>query len=108
VVFLGLGAGGGLPWWLVALVLGRDVAILAAAALLLRGRRGRRFPPSKLGKLSTALQMMLGGIAVLSGAFPGLGVGVVVPVLVWCTAAATLLSGLDYAKRAIDAARQQG
>ena len=99
VVYLGLGAGGGLPWWLVGLVLGRDVAILAAAGVLLGRERTRRFPPSVWGKTSTVFQMLLGGLSVLAGAYPGLGVGLVLPALVVLTAVFTGVSGLHYAWR---------
>ena len=98
VVYLGLG-GGGLPGWLVGLVLGRDVAILAAAGVLLGRERTRRFPPSVWGKTSTVFQMLLGGLSVLAGAYPGLGVGLVLPALVVLTAVFTGVSGLHYAWR---------
>jgi cardiolipin synthase (CMP-forming) len=99
VVFVGLAANGALPLWLTVLVLGRDAGILAAAAVLwARGRR--RFRPTVWGKLSTVFQMTLGGVAVLAGAFPALGVAAVVTPLVWLTAFMTLASGLDYARKA--------
>lgn len=101
VVYLGLAAGGALPWWLTALVLGRDALILLAAGWLWRRGRMRRFPPSRWGKLSTICQMTLGGMAVLAGAYPGTGAGVLVPPLVWAAALLTMLSGADYARRAM-------
>lgn len=108
VVYAGLGAGGGLPWWLVGLVLGRDAAILVAAGALLGQVRHRRFPPSAWGKLSTVFQMTLGGLAVLDGAYPEVGAAAVTGPLIWATAAFTVISGAHYGWRAIDAAPHQG
>lgn len=98
VVYLGLAAGGALPWWLVLLVLGRDLAILAAAGLLMATGRAHRFPPSVWGKASTIAQMTLGGLAVLNGF---LAAQLPLAPLVWLTATLTLLSGADYARRAL-------
>lgn len=100
VVYVGLAADAALPLWLTMLVLGRDAGILAAAAALwARGRR-RRFRPSVWGKVSTVFQMALGGLAVLAGAFPELRVGGYLAPLVWLTALMTVVSGVDYARRA--------
>lgn len=100
VVYVGLAAGGALPVWLAVLVLGRDAGILAVAAALWALGRRRRFRPTVWGKLSTVFQMTLGGAAVLAGAFPDLGVGALVPPLLWLTALMTLVSGVDYARKA--------
>lgn len=108
VVYIGLGLGGGLHWWLVGLVLGRDAAILLAAAALLGRMKGKRFPPSFWGKLSTLFQMTLGGLAVLAGAYPGWGLGAATGPLIWVTAGFTVASGAHYAWRAIDAASHRG
>jgi cardiolipin synthase (CMP-forming) len=83
----------------VGLVLGRDVVILVAAGVLLGRERTRRFPPSVWGKASTVFQMLLGGLSVLAGAHPVLGVAVVLPALVVLTAVFTAASGLHYAWR---------
>lgn len=86
-----------LPWWLAWLVLGRDGIILAGAALTHRLRLGHSLLPRRIGKLSTALQMLL--IALLLGAH---GLAVSLPpllpaVLVPVVAAVTAGSGLVYA-----------
>lgn len=57
VIYISLGAAGAIPWWMVAVVFGRDLLILAMAAYALLFTRFRKFPPSVLGKISTFLQI---------------------------------------------------
>ena len=84
-MFLALGLDGSIPWWLVSIVIGRDLLLLLGAACLYR--RIKSFPPSKAGKLSTIIQ----GITVL-----------VVLFHIWpwpffvATAAITVVSGAHY------------
>jgi len=99
VAYLGLGAGGGLPVWLVVLVLGRDLAILLTAGALMALSRARRFPPSGWGKVSTIGQMTLGGVAVLAGAAPEWGFRGTVAPLTWVVAGLTVVSWFDYGRR---------
>lgn len=54
-----------IPFWLVAIVIGRDILILlAAAALKLSGKLGE-FPPSIFGKISTLVQLLTAGSILL-------------------------------------------
>jgi cardiolipin synthase len=46
-----------IPWWLVAVVIGRDFLILAGGAVLYLVRGPREFRPSVLGKVSTVFQV---------------------------------------------------
>lgn len=82
------------PVWLAAIVLGRDVLILAAASILLGLGRLRDFPPSIWGKISTFFQIGF-ALAVLTekalGAAPQSS-----RILLWAVVAATLWSGFDY------------
>lgn len=55
--FVALWAVGAMPLWLVAMALGRDGAILLAAAALHRWKGVREFPPSRLGKANTFILM---------------------------------------------------
>lgn len=97
------------PVWLFALVIGRDLVIVAGAVAYhnLVGRLDAR--PSRLSKLTTLLQIvyilaLLGSLTATRG-WPVL----LIPILGWLVAAATLASGLDYvarwALRARDAVR---
>ncbi len=57
-VFVALAAGGYVPWWLVGIILGRDLYLLVAAGLLFSFTRQRKFPPSRWGKASTFVQVL--------------------------------------------------
>jgi cardiolipin synthase (CMP-forming) len=59
-----------LAWWLTILVLSRDVLILVVAAVIILIAGYRPFPPSFLGKLTTACEMFLVFTTVLAAAFP--------------------------------------
>lgn len=57
-VYLALAARGVAPWWLVALVIARDLLILVVASLLMAAKRAREFPPSVWGKAATTLHVV--------------------------------------------------
>ena len=83
------------PWWLVALVIGRDLAIacgwLAAKMLHLP----LRFRPLAIGKLSTLLQIAYAGLVLITLAF-SLTVPLLLPAAAAITGLFTLLSGAAY------------
>ena len=87
-MFLALYLDGSIPFWVSAIVIGRDLMLLVGAVFLFR--KLREFPPSKAGKLSTIIQ----GITVL-----------VVLFHLWAwpfliaTAAITVISGGHYIYR---------
>jgi cardiolipin synthase len=56
-VYLALGLDRAIPWWLVAVVFGRDALMLAFLAIVVLFTRHRDFPPSIWGKISTAIQI---------------------------------------------------
>lgn len=90
------GLAGYLPAWLVALVFGRDLMILAFAAWALLFTRLRSFPPSVWGKISTGAQIAA-GLTVLADPSARIDRG-----LVLATAAVpTAWSGLHYVWRGI-------
>lgn len=101
--YVALGLTGALPWWLVVLVPGRDLMILAGAGAAIIFKRRRDFPPSVWGKISTVVQVATAAAAVLARAWPEAGLVQVTRGLVWLAAAATLWSGLDYARRGLTA-----
>ncbi len=57
-VYLALAVAGIIPWWLVAVIFGRDLYILLAVGILLLLTPVRRFPPSVWGKFSTFVQIV--------------------------------------------------
>jgi cardiolipin synthase len=89
--YVALAAAGRVPWWLVGLIFGRDLAILGGAAWIYI-RTGRRdFPPSVWGKASTLFQIALAVAVVMRATLAGpLTLGV---------AGLTAWSGIDYLRR---------
>src|SRR5438067_8641369 len=57
-VFLALAIARIVPWWLVAIIFGRDLLILAGTGIVLLFTSVRRFPPSVWGKASTFVQIL--------------------------------------------------
>lgn len=91
--FLGLWFASAIPGWLTAMVLGRDVLILAAVGVALSlSKAPRRFPPSIWGKLSTIVQMSL--VVIVTGS-----IRLMVPLAIWTCAALTAISFAHYAWR---------
>ncbi len=97
VIYISLGVVGALPWWMVAIVFGRDVLILAMAAYGLLFTSIRKFPPSVWGKISTFFQISAALMVMCARA----GIPAPVNLSIWLMVAATLWSGFDYARRGI-------
>jgi cardiolipin synthase len=98
--YLSMGAAGLVPWWLVAIVIGRDAGILIVVGLIMMFSARREFAPSAWGKVSTLVQVCVGvsviGERALSITCPCLfNRG-----LIALVAAATSWSGLHYAWQA--------
>jgi cardiolipin synthase len=94
--YLVLALKGRIGWWLTILVLGRDVGILIACAVILLAVGYRSFPPSVWGKATTACEILLVVIALLLAVWNN-------PLLLvarqWCTylvAALVMISWLHY------------
>jgi cardiolipin synthase len=62
--YLALGIVRAVPWWMVALVFGRDIFILGMAAYGYLFTLIREFPPSVWGKLSTFVQIVAAMVVV--------------------------------------------
>jgi cardiolipin synthase len=92
--FLTLALTGAIEAWVAAVVLGRDVLILAAAVVLYLAKSRRSFPPSIWGKISTVVQIAF--VLVIVGQVGG----AVFIVLKWATVALAVISGADYARTA--------
>jgi cardiolipin synthase (CMP-forming) len=91
--FLTLALNGSIETWVAAVVLGRDVLILAAAGVLYLAKSRRNFPPSVWGKISTVVQIVF--VLVIVGQVGG----GTVTALKWATVALAFLSGADYLRR---------
>lgn len=98
--FLTLALNDAIPGWLAVVVLGRDALILlfVIGALLFTNMR-REFPPSAVGKLSTALQILY--VLVVTAAGAGFIPSSPVSALGWVVLLVTTWSGVDYAKKVL-------
>jgi cardiolipin synthase len=97
-VFLALAGAGTVPWWLVAIIFGRDFYLLAGAATVMLLTPIRKFPPSIWGKVCTMIQ------AVTAAAWMAGNVGDA-RVMLWLCVAFTIWSGIHYTWRTLQVAR---
>ncbi len=85
-----------LAWWLTILVLSRDVLILIVAVVILLVSGYRPFPPSMLGKFTTATQILLVFTLVLSAAYPDFHLSAFIRILIYTVTALSVASGFHY------------
>jgi cardiolipin synthase len=102
VIYISLGVAGAMPWWMVGVVFGRDVLILAMAAYGLLFTTVRKFPPSVWGKVSTFFQ--IAAALVVMGARAGIATPVTLAL--YLMVFGTIVSGLHYVWRGIGMLRQ--
>ena len=99
--FLCLGSVRAVPVCVVYVVLGRDVWILAGAALAFVVTGRRDFPPSRLGKASTAVQIVNVAAVLAANAAPIPGLALAAAWLYYATATMAVLSAAHYTWRMI-------
>lgn len=87
---------GKIAWWLAILVLGRDVLILVACAVILLVVGYMTFPPSIFGKLNTTFQVLLVLVVILSALMQNPALQVSRDLLIYLVAAFTIISGFHY------------
>lgn len=104
-VFLALAAARLVPWWFVAVVLGRDLYILVGVAIFLLASPVRKFPPSVWGKLSTFIQIGTAVVYMTRNLHVIPGLDVLASATLWLCAGSTLWSGIHYTWRALKTAR---
>ncbi len=102
VIYVSLGIAGAIPWWMVAVVFGRDVLILAMAGYGLWFTSLRKFPPSVWGKVSTFFQ--IAAALVVMGARAGIPAPVTLALCLMVLG--TFVSGVHYVWRGIVLLRQ--
>jgi cardiolipin synthase len=100
-VYISLAWSGLAPVWLVWLVVGRDILILAMAGYALAFTRLRDFPPSIWGKLSTTVQIATALALMADCAFPSKFADQFGQFGIVLTAILTAWSGIHYALRGI-------
>ena len=104
-VFLALAVAGMLPWWLVGVVVGRDLYILLGAGAMLLATSIRRFPPSIWGKVSTCVQIGTVLAWLVRNIWSFRPLVFLAAAGVWICAAFTLWSGIHYTWRAVQTVR---
>ena len=104
-VFLALAATGSLPWWVVAIIFGRDFYLLAAAAILMWLTPVRNFPPSSWGKTSTFVQIVTAILWMARNVLGTSAIDALSSAMLWPCAAFTIASGLHYTWRGAHLAR---
>jgi cardiolipin synthase (CMP-forming) len=97
--FLALAAAKVVPWWLVAVILGRDLYILAGVLAIMRLKHARKFPPTFWGKLSTFIQVLTAVSWMAKDLLQGGALERFAAATIWPCAAATIWSGVHYTWR---------
>ncbi len=99
--FLALAISKVVPWWLVGVIFGRDLYILAGAMVLMRARHSHKFPPSVWGKLSTFIQIVTAVSWMAKDVLKNGAVQSFAAVMIWLCAAVTIWSGVHYTWRGV-------
>ncbi|HYL67867.1 MAG TPA: CDP-alcohol phosphatidyltransferase family protein [Candidatus Limnocylindria bacterium] len=87
---------GKIKWWLVILVLGRDVLLLVAAAVILITVGYRPFPPSLYGKATTFFEILLIVLVLLLAIWDDHALWVARYLCSYLVAAFVIISGFHY------------
>jgi len=98
-VYLSLAVVGSVPWWLVILIFGRDLFLLASSGIALLFTGFRQFRPSVWGKASTFVQIACALAWLTQNAADLPAVHALAEALIWPTAALTVWSALHYSWR---------
>jgi cardiolipin synthase len=89
-----------IPTWLTVLTISRDVIIAVSALIIHLQTQHTQFPPSVLGKCTTAVQLLTVAVCLLAN-FEVAFTTVVFPYVIYSTLAFTLASGFHYAYRSV-------
>jgi len=94
------------PWWLVAIIFGRDIYILAGVGVFMLFTKIRRFPPSIWGKVSTFVQICTAVLALAYVIFRTRVLAEISSAMLWPCVGFTVWSGLDYTWKGVHAYRK--
>ena len=89
-----------IPTWLMVLTISRDVLISLSVLIIHLQTQHSSFPPSILGKCTTAVQLLTVGVCMVAN-FEANPATAVFPFVVYATLVFTLASGLHYSYRSI-------
>lgn len=96
-IYLVLGYDRVIPWWLTAIVFGRDLLMLVFFIFAFLITSVRDFPPTVWGKLSTAVQIFTAFVILLSGVMSfGPHEFLIKRLVMGAAVAATVWSAIDY------------
>ncbi len=95
--YLVLALKGKIAWWLAIMVLGRDVLILIACAVILAAVGSMTFPPSIWGKAATTVEILLVLIVIVLQLTISHPLSVAREICTYLVAALVLISGFHYA-----------
>ena len=85
-----------IPTWLTILTISRDIIIAVSVLIIHLQTRHTHFPPSILGKCTTAVQLLTVGVCMLANFKATLAI-TIFPLVQYATLAFTIASGLHYA-----------
>ncbi len=89
-----------IPAWLTILTISRDVLIAVSALIIHLQTHHSHFPPSFLGKCTTAVQLVTVGVCLLANFYEDLALAIF-PLVTYITLAFTLASGFHYFYRSV-------
>ncbi len=89
-----------IPTWLTILTISRDVIIAVSVLIIHLQTQHSNFPPSLLGKGTTAVQLLTVGVCMLANFEASLALALF-PAVQYSTLAFTIASGLHYAYRSV-------
>ena len=98
-VYLSLAVAGSVPWWLVVMIFGRDLFLLASSGIALLFTGYRHFHPSAWGKASTFAQIACALAWMAQNVVNSPAVHALAEALIWPVAALTVWSALHYSWR---------
>jgi cardiolipin synthase len=94
--YLALAIKGKIGWWLAILVLGRDVLLLIASAVILIVVGYRPFPPSVWGKAATFFELSLVFLVLILAVWDNHFIWILRMICAGLVAALVVISGLHY------------
>jgi cardiolipin synthase (CMP-forming) len=89
-----------IPTWLTILTISRDVIIAVSVLIIHLQTQHTQFPPSLLGKCTTAVQLLTVGVCMLANFEAPLAIALF-PLVQYSTLTLTIASGLHYAYRSV-------
>jgi cardiolipin synthase (CMP-forming) len=89
-----------IPTWLTVLTISRDVLIALSVLIIHLQTQHSSFPPTLLGKCTTAVQLLMVGVCMLAN-FELKVAGAAFHPIVYATLAFTLASGLHYSYKSV-------